>query len=344
MQLSIVDLGQVPASGTCADAFAATVGLAQLAERLGYHRYWIAEHHGRGETFASSNPEVLVAHVAAATTRIRVGSGGVLLNHYSPFKVAEVFRVLHALHPGRIDLGFGRADGIPVVDFALKRDREAPDAAGMLAWLAQEEQVRELVDWLTGSFPADHPFADVSLLPGVAGGPELWLLGATTASAALAGRLGLRFCFAGFLNPEGAVGALRTYRATAAAEPHAMLALNMTCAPTDAEADRLRASASLFWARARRGEDQQRPLPHPDDALLELGGPPAPDPRLLSGSPSRLREAIEELVALAGADEVIVQDLIADPAARRESYELLADVFDLGVDAPLLVSGGGSSP
>lgn len=351
MRLSIVDLGPVPCGGTSADALANTVRLAQVAEEAGYHRYWIAEHHGRGETFASSNPEVIVGHVAAATETIRVGSGGVLLNHYSPFKVAETFRLLHALHPGRIDLGFGRADGLPIVDFALTKDRAAaPEPgdrmAGMMAWLAAEEQACELVDWLDGSFPADHPFAGVPLLPGVGGGPEPWLLGASTASAALAGRLGIRFCFAGFLNPAGAVGALRAYRHTFAtaepgaatasrvATPYAMLALNVACAPTDTEADRLRASAELFWHRARHGDVRREPLPDPDTAVAALGGPPPPTrldgegwPRQLSGGPSRLREMLEELAAVTEVDEIILQDLIAVPSARLRSYELLANVF-----------------
>ena len=349
MRLSIVDLGPVPAGGTSADALAHTVRLAQVAEESGYHRYWIAEHHGRGETFASSNPEVIVGHVAAATATIRVGSGGVLLNHYSPFKVAETFRLLHALHPGRIDLGFGRADGLPVVDFALAKERQAaPDPgdrmAGMMAWLAAEDQARELIDWLDGSFPADHPFAEVPLLPGVPGGPEPWLLGASTPSAVLAGRLGIRFCFAGFLNPNGAAGALRSYRhaftppaaatASRSPAPYAMLALNVACAPTDAEADRLRASAELFWQRARHGDVRREPLPDADTAVAALGGPPPPTrldgegwPRQLSGCPGRLREMLEELAAVTAVDEVVLQDLIAAPADRLRSYQLLADAF-----------------
>ena len=366
MRLSIVDLGQVPAGGTCADALAHSVRLAQAAERAGYHRYWIAEHHGRGETFASSNPEVIVAAIAGATSTIRVGSGGVLLNHYSPFKVAETFRLLHALYPDRVDLGFGRADGLPVVDFALQKDRQAaPDPAdrmaAMMAWLAQEEQAGELIDWLDGSFPPDHPFAEVALLPGVRGGPEPWLLGASTASAALAGRLGLRFCFAGFLNPAGAVAALRTYRhtfttagpgiATASrmVRPYTMLALNVVCGPTDAEADRMRASVEVFWQRARTGAAPRAPLTEPDEAVAELGTVPLPThlngdgwPRHLSGSPSRVREMLEELVAITEVDEVILQDLIARPGDRLRSYELIADAFDLA--RPVRVDEASETP
>ena len=361
MQLSIVDVGQVPEGGTVADALGHTVALARAAERLGFARYWIAEHHGRGETFASSNPEVIVARVAAATSTIRVGSGGVLLNHYSPFKVAETFRVLHALYPGRIDLGFGKADGVPVVDFALRKDRDVEPVsddpmAGMMAWLAQEEQVRELVDWLDGSFPPGHPFADVTLLPGVVGGPEPWLLGASSTTATLAGRLGLGFCFAGFLNPDGAVAAFQAYRHVCAREPRTMLAVNVACGATDEEGDRLRSSVELFWRRARERPDEVRrePLADPDAAVAELGGVPEPSrladgtwPHRLSGSPGRVRETLEEMVAATGADELMLQDMIARPADRLRSYELIADVFDLSpapVATPAPAGGGGWSP
>jgi alkanesulfonate monooxygenase SsuD/methylene tetrahydromethanopterin reductase-like flavin-dependent oxidoreductase (luciferase family) len=210
--------------------------------------------------------------------------------------------------------------------------------AGMMAWLAQEEQARELVDWLDGSFPPGHPFAEVALLPDVAGGPEPWLLGASSTTATLAGRLGVGFCFAGFLDPDGAVAAFRAYRHVCAGGPRTMLAVNVACGPTDEEGDRLRASVELFWRRARERPDEVRrePLADPDDAVAELGGLPEPSrldgdtwPRQLSGSPGRVRELLEEMAATTGVDELMLQDMIARPADRLRSYELIADVFDL---------------
>lgn len=179
VDLSIVDICQTPAGGTQSDAFANAVDLARRAEALGYKRYWLAEHHGSAAV-ASQTPEVLIAHVASATKTIRVGSGAVLLNHYSPLKVTEQFRTLHALHPGRIDLGIGRAFAGPVADVALQRHRDGKrvDDYG--------DQVFELVSWVTGTMPKDHAFATVEIAPDVPGRPEPLLLGSSQSSPHLA--------------------------------------------------------------------------------------------------------------------------------------------------------------
>ncbi len=196
MKLSIIDQCPVPAGFTTADAFRNTIELARLADRLGFERYWIAEHHATG-AFASPAPEVLIARVGAETSHIRVGSGGVMLPHYSPMKVAETFRVLHALYPGRIDLGIGRAPGgSPLDSFALRRDRSAQPTEDDFP-----KQLLELIAFLHGGFRPDHAFSRIELSPAMPGAPEVWLLGSSMWSAAAAAQLGLPYAFAHFIDP-----------------------------------------------------------------------------------------------------------------------------------------------
>jgi len=232
VQLSIVDTSQVAAGHSAVEALASTAELAGLADRLGYARYWLAEHHGAGRTNASSSPEVLMARVASVTERIRVGSGAVLLNPHSAFRVAETFRLLHAMFPGRIDLGIGRANGQPAVDLALQRDRSQlvhRDDYG--------NQIIEILAWYDRAFPPDHPFAKTDLFPGVDGNPEPWVLGPTPSSAVVAGQLGLPCCFAGFINPTAVEAALDTYRQafqpsrfrTGVPERRTMVGVNVSC-------------------------------------------------------------------------------------------------------------------
>src|SRR5271154_4573222 len=205
MKLSIIDQCPVPAGFTTADAFRNTIDLARLAERLGYERYWIAEHHATG-AFASPAPEVLIARVGAETSRIRIGSGGVMLPHYSPMKVAEAFRVLHALYPGRIDLGIGRAPGgTPLESYALRRNRAlSPDDF--------PEQLTELLAFLHKDFPADHRFSKIRLAPDMPGAPEVWLLGSSLWSAEAAAQFGLPYNFAHFIDPNTTREAIGNYR------------------------------------------------------------------------------------------------------------------------------------
>lgn len=330
----MVDLSPVPPGGGPTEAFADSVEMAQRAERLGYSRFWVAEHHGRSEGAAGSNPEVLIARIAALTERIRVGSGTVLLNHYSPFKVAEVFSVLHAMSPGRIDLGLGRANGRPVVDFALQRDRSQIQHLD-----DYPEQVAEVVAWLDNAFPEDHPFAAVRLHANAEGAPEPWVLGSSPDSAVLAGRLGLRYCFAGFINPGAATTASAMYHEhfrpaqspSGVQEPHLALGMNVSCGETDAEGDRLRATVELFYQRLRAGVRKRGPLPTPDEAVSELGGVPRPSdvrpgawPQHISGGPERVAEMLQIMADDVGAKEIILQDLIARREDRVRSYELLA--------------------
>ncbi len=343
--VSIVDLSPVPPGRSSADAYTASIDLAIAAERLGYDRYWVAEHHGVGGAVAGCCPEVLMGRIAAATTTIRIGAGTVLLNYSTPFRVAETARALHAMFPGRIDLGLGRADAAPVVDAALRGTEGAPsgdpDYGPLASWMAHEDRVTETIEWLDRPFAPGDPRSAALTAHGVDGGPEVWLLGSSLDSAMLAGRLGLRYGFAAFFNPGAAGLALGAYRScfqpsgmpSGIDHPHSMLAVNVCCADTDREADRLRATVEHFYSRDGRADGRR--LVDADTAVAELGGvPPATGqsgawPRHLSGSPALVRALLERQVAETGADELVIQDLIADPTERLRSYELIAAAFGL---------------
>ena len=332
MLLSVLDQSPISEGSTGADALRNTLDLARLADGLGYHRYWVAEHHG-GPMLASASPEALIGPIAAATTSIRVGSGGVMLPHYSPFKVAETFTVLPALFPGRIDLGIGRAAGTdPMTTYALQRDRRqaSPDDF--------PQQLAELLAYLENDLPADHPFRHLAAtLPGLPELPAIWLLGSSAQSAIWAAQLGLPYAFADFINPGGGeIAALYRERFVAARSlqaPRTAVAAWILCAPTDEEAGRLAASSRMTLALLRRG--QLIPVPPPDKALefLAREGKPTTGPlrgrRGIVGSPERVAEGIERLAAEYHADEVMVVTITHDHHARRRSYELVAEVMDL---------------
>ncbi|WP_049902728.1 LLM class flavin-dependent oxidoreductase [Halococcus agarilyticus] len=341
MDLSIVDLAPIPEDGTATEAFENTVERAQHAEQLGYSRFWVAEHHDFTDRLASTTPEVLIPHVAAKTDEIRVGSGTVLLNHYSPYKVAESFGVLDALAPDRIDLGLGRATGNPVSDRALQEDRSQQRRSDDHA-----EKIDEVAAHLHDGFDDDHPFDDLNIARSRDSVPEMWVLGSSPSSAAIAGELGLKYCFASFIRPGPAVQAFETYRdrfepsqyGAGPAEPTGALAANVTCAETDEEAARRRATAEASRRRLQRGELDKPPIRSAEEAIEELGGVPEPTPmpiepgewpRQISGSPSTIRKLLNEMTAQVGVDEVVIQNQIADPDNVLESHELLADAFDL---------------
>ena len=327
-RLSVLDQSPVPEGATGADALANTLDLARLADGLGYHRYWLAEHHG-GPSLAGPSPEVLIGPVAAATSRIRVGSGGVMLPHYSPFKVAESFSVLSGLFPGRIDLGIGRAAGTdPMTTFALQRDRRTTGPDDF------PQQLAELLAHYRGGFPVDHPFARLGqTLPGGDEQPELWLLGSSPQSAIWAAQLGLSYAFADFINPDGAT-ATAQYRedftpSERLATPRAAVAVWAVCADTDEEAQRLAASGRMTLTLLRQG--RLIPVPPPETALRFLAGQAGAGSagRGVIGSPATVRAGIEEVASRYRAEEVIVVTITWDHAARRRSYELIADAFGL---------------
>src|SRR5579863_6047287 len=274
VKLSVIDQSPVSAGSSPADALHNTIELARLADRLGFHRYWIAEHHAI-PALASPAPEILIDRVAAETSAIRVGSGAVLLPHYSPLKVAETFRVLHALYPDRIDLGIGRAPGgTPLESYALRRDRDRQPPGDDFPKL-----LIELLAFLYDGFPPDHPFHRIVVSPVMPGAPDVWLLGSSLWSASAAAQLGLPYAFAHFFDQLPTRPALEHYRShfipSNGSQPHTILALGVICAETDEEAERLLSSARLFRRRVRQGD--VRPIPTPEEALAELG-PRAAEP------------------------------------------------------------------
>jgi luciferase family oxidoreductase group 1 len=331
-RLSVLDQSPVAQGSTGAEALRNTLDLAQLADRLGYHRYWLAEHHG-GAMLAGPSPEALIGPIATLTERIRVGSGGVMLPHYSPLKVAETFSVLAGLFPGRIDLGLGRASGTdPLTTYALQRDRRdaAPDDF--------PQQLAELLAYLDDRFPAGHPFARLAALPGRPETPEPWLLGSSPQSAIWAADLGLPYAFADFINRDGAPIA-QSYRARfrdseRLPAPEVAVAAWVLVADTEEEAQRLAASSRMTLRKLRQGE--LIAVPPPDEALRYLEGVRAASAgrRAIVGTAATVRPAVEQLAADYGAGEVIVVTITYDHGARRRSYELLAEAFGLTAGRP----------
>lgn len=336
MKLSIVDVSVVLPGETRHDAFRHSIDLAQHAERWGYERFWVAEHHGTASV-AGRAPEVLIAAVAANTTKIRVGSGSVLLNHYSPFKVAEVFCTLNELYPGRIDLGAGRATTGPVTDFALQQDRSKQFHAD------SNQQIVELVAWLERDFPDQHPFNEYPIYT-INSLPRLYLLGSSPWSASAAAQLGLRYVFAGFINQQGTPGILRMYRddftpstgVTGIERPEVMLGVHVVCADTEEEARRQLAPVHIMYQNLARG-NLRSVLPDPDSAVDQLGGLPPLEryrsgsgvpPKFIGGTPEQVHEQLEQLTADLLLDEIIIQDLMTDHEARLHSYELMAKMID----------------
>jgi luciferase family oxidoreductase group 1 len=333
VKLSIIDQSPVPAGFTPADALRNTIELARLSDRLGFHRYWIAEHHAI-PALASPAPEILIDRVAAETSTIRVGSGAVLLPHYSPLKVAETFRVLHALYPDRIDLGIGRAPGgTPLDSYALRRDRDRQPPGDDFPKL-----LVELLAFLYEGFPPDHPFHRIVVSPAMPGAPDVWLLGSSMWSASAAAQLGLPYAFAHFIDQLPTRPALEHYRAhfipSNGSQPHTVLALGVICAETDDEAERLASSARLFRRRVRQGD--VRPIPTPEEALAELG-PRTADPiheagefpRYVIGDPERVRSQLIDMASQLVVDEMMIVTIVHDHRARLRSYELIADAFGL---------------
>lgn len=329
-RLSVLDLSPISAGSTSAEALRNTLDLARLADALGYERYWLAEHHNTA-LIASSAPEVLIGQVAAVTRGMRVGSGGVMLPNHAPLKVAETFRTLLALHGPRIDLGLGRAPGTDSrTALALRRSRAALTAEDFPAQLA------ELLGFFNGDFPEDHPFRRVRAMPEDAGTPDIWLLGSSDFSARLAARRGLGFAFAHHINPLPAIDALRLYReefrpSSYLSEPRGLVAVSAVCAETEERADVLARSSDLTWLRFAQG--MLGPLPSVEEATSypytseERAVVRMNRQRTFVGSPDTVRERLTLLATEAGVGEVMLTTMTHDHAARRRSYELLAEAF-----------------
>ena len=334
MKLSVLDQSPIPAGSTPAQALHNTIDLAKFTEALGYERYWIAEHHATA-SLASPAPEIMIERVAAETSRIRVGSGAVLLPHYSPMKVVETFRVLHALHPGRIDLGLGRAPGGRRLDaYALQRDRKAE-----LDGEDFGQQLLELLKFMSKTFPESHPFSQIAISPDMPGAPEVWLLGSSGWSADAAAHLSLPYAAAHFINPQTTRAAIDHYRENfkpteELPEPKAMIAVSVICADTVEEADFLASSQRL--RRLLRDTGESGPIPSPEDAtrrLAEVPGPLTTDhsewPRMILGDVKAVKNQLEEISAALHVDEFMLVTVVHSHEARKRSYELLAKAFNL---------------
>ena len=333
LKLGVVDQSPVPHGLGAREALQATLDLARLCDRLGYTRYWLAEHHSTN-SFAGSAPEVLIARVAAVTGRIRVGSGGVMLPHYSPYKVAEQFRVLQTLFPGRIDLGLGRAPaGTGMAAAALRWGRPAIDVERF------PEQIEDLIGWLGETFGDAHPWRRVRATPRGTDLPELWMLGSGGSTAGVAARLGLGYSFAQFISGLDGAEAVRAYRdafrpSAAGTVPRANVGVSVICAETREEAHRLALSGHLWRMRIIRGVDRGIPSPEEaEDELVRAGVPLQElrdDPRAIVGDPDDVREGLLRLADRYGVDEVMAVTVTHDLDARRRSYELLAEAMALG--------------
>lgn len=338
IKLSYIELGAAANGQTGSDAVRSIVETAQRAEEWGYSRIWLAEHHNTAN-FISRAPEVTIPLVAANTSRIRVGSGSVLLNHYSPFKVAEVFTLLSDMFPGRIDLGIGRATTGPVSDFALQRNRSIQQNSD-----DSEGQLKELLNWLTDGFGDGNLFSQVKAHFGGKNLPEFWLLGSSPWSAYTAGSLGLNYAFAGFINPDSAYDISHRYRdnfspakhGLGGNKPRLILSLSIYCADTPEDAGKLAAPMIVMMHRMRQG-DLNSPMASEENAVELLGGMPAQPaltnatipPRYLIGTPQSIERDLIKIAAAFDTDEIMVQCISNNTANRLKCLGLLAGAFQL---------------
>jgi luciferase family oxidoreductase group 1 len=328
-RLSMLDLAPVSQGTSTPDALAQTVELARLGDRLGFTRVWYAEHHGM-PSIASSSPDILIANAAAHTERIRVGSGGVMLPNHVPLRVAETYRTLGALHPGRIDLGIGRAGG---------SDGRTLQALRSFGGEHFAEEMAELLAFERQGFPEGHPFAQVKVVPEQVGLPPVWILGSSGASAEFAGGLGMGYGFAAHFSATSPRPAFEAYRRAFRPsdwfdKPQAMICLSAVCAPTDEEALYLAGPQTLSWVLFHSG--QARRLTTPEEAAAydysarELALITEQRSLWIVGSPERVKRTILAKVEEAGgADEVMIATTMHGYEDRRRSYELIAEAFGL---------------
>lgn len=333
LKLGIVDQSPVPNGSDARAAVASTLELARVADRLGYSRYWLAEHHSTN-SFAGSAPEVLIPRVASVTERIRVGSGGVMLPHYSPYKVAEQFRMLQTLFPGRIDLGLGRAPaGTGRAAAALRYGRPAIPVERF------PQQLDDLANWLGESFNEGHPMARVRATPRGTDAPELWMLASSGTTVDVAARRGLGYSFAQFISGVDGSPAVRAYQqrfqpGAHRAKPAANVGIGVLCAETQEEAEWLSLSLPLWRMRIIRGVDHGIPSPEQakeefEQAGIALSDVLADETRVVVGDPGQVRDALTALAERYGVDELMTVTVTHDLDARRRSYELLAEAMEL---------------
>ncbi len=331
MKISMLDHTQVSEGRTVQDTLAEAVQLAQLGEQLGYHRFWLSEHHA-SKALASSSPEILIAHVASQTSRIRVGSGGIMLPHYSAYKVAENFRLLEALYPSRIDAGLGRAPGgVPLATQALQEHK-------MMDIRYYPRQVEDLGAYLHDALPEDHRFRNLQAQPSVDTAPEVWLLGSSDESARIAADKGAAYAFAQFFGTPGGEAAIRYYRENFRPsvmndhKPHTMIAVSVFCADTEEEARRLSVSAELFFTQLTKGAE----LPFFPSVETAERFPYTPydeyqiatrRQNTILGTPTQVREQLHAIQNRYDADEIMIVGMIHDFEARKRSFQLTAEAL-----------------
>jgi luciferase family oxidoreductase group 1 len=328
LKLSILDQSPVIRGQDARRAVLETLALARRAEALGYHRYWLAEHHAIA-ALADPCPELLVARLGAETSRLRIGTGGVLLPYYSAFRTAESFRMLEALYPGRIDLGVGRAPG------GDTRTAQAVAGGGFPDPERFPEQVWELGALLSGRLPSEHPYKGVRLQPEVPTMPEIWLLGSSGYSGSLAARLGMPFSFAHFINPHGGDEVMQAYRQSFRPGhepgPRTMVCTFAICGEDDADAERLAQAIDL--RRLHMALNIDAPVPTAEEAAGHAYTPEerryvmGQRARAVMGGPQRVRRELEAMAQRYGADEVMVLTITSDYASRAQSYERLIGAF-----------------
>jgi luciferase family oxidoreductase group 1 len=332
LTLSVLDQSPVRQGVTPRDALLETIELARHVEALGYRRYWLAEHHAT-PALAGSAPEIMIARIAAETSHIRVGSGGVMLSHYSSLKVAEQFRMLETLYPGRIDLGIGRAPGSDQLTAAALA--HGPGALGIEHF---PNQIADLIGYFEHTIPTDHPFSRIRLMPDGETLPEIWILGSSDQSAIFAAYFGRAFSFAHFITDEGGPEIMAAYKAqfrpsAQLAAPQASIGVFVICAESEKRANYLAASRDLSRLRQRQGRPM--PFPPPEEALAypyteaEQRFVEHHQSRQIVGTPDQVKPRLEELAARYGVDEVVVLTITHDYGARKRSYTLLAEAFGL---------------
>jgi luciferase family oxidoreductase group 1 len=320
LPLSVLDLSPVGTGTLPSQAIRESIALAKVADRLGFTRYWVAEHHNMA-SIATSAPEVMIAHIAAATSRIRVGAGGIMIPNHTPLRVVEIFRTLEALSPGRIDLGLGRAPGTdPVTASALRRS-DNPEVNHLLA---------ELIAFERGEFPAHHPFHQIVPMPSDVRLTSIWMLGSTLAGASIAAQLGVPYAFAGHFAMRHARDALAVYRrqfrpSATLAEPYAMLAVTAVCGASDEEAHRFAAPIRVAVVKNRTG--QRGPIVSVEEAVAY---PFTAEERAIAdefftgaviGSVDRVASDLLSLARETGAQEVMLASLVPGLSARVASLE-----------------------
>lgn len=336
LRLSVTDQSPIHANSTSGESPLLSVKLAQACERWGYHRFWMAEHHNSG-IFACPCPEILIGHIASQTSRIKVGTGGVMLSHYSPYKVAEQFRMLEVLYPNRVDLGVGRAPG---------GDQVSSDALAFPAKASNSQafshQAHDLVHFLKGTMAPEHPYSKLIVTPQIDAAPSLWMLGSGSSSCEFAGTLGTGFVLAQFIDSRTPADKIfNAYRAAFKAaghkgSPKTMLALAVVCADTTEEAQQIAAirAYSKVLAHMHGIRDGFPSLQETAAALKELSVPEMDYfnqcmSDIISGTGSECRTKIEALVANCQADEVTVVNVTYTFEQRLRSYELLAQAFEM---------------